>query len=99
MGRELERAGCLDRAQCVWSLWPGYLNSLSGERMREWLRDRQISLTVLHSSGHAPVEDLQRLAAAINADRVIPIHTNAPALYDDLFATVEQRKDGEWWNV
>lgn len=99
MARELERVGCLDRAHCVWSLWPGYLENPSGERMRQWLTNRQIPLTVLHSSGHAMVEDLQRLAAAISAERVTPIHTSAPHLYESLFANVELRADGEWWDV
>jgi ribonuclease J len=99
MARDLEQAGCLDNAHCVWSLWPGYLGNPTGERMRQWLVDRQIPLTVLHSSGHASVEDLQRLAAAIDADRVMPIHSGAPHLYESLFPNVDIRADGEWWDV
>src|SRR6202035_2562552 len=44
MARELEQSGCLAHAQCIWSLWPGYLDNLSGERMCRWLADRQIPL-------------------------------------------------------
>ncbi len=99
MAAELERAGCLNQAQCVWSLWPGYLDNASGATMREWLTEHKIPLAVLHSSGHASVPDLQRLAAALNAERVVPIHTGAPDLYRELFESVEQREDGEWWTV
>lgn len=99
MARELERAECLEKAHCVWSLWPGYLDNPSGEKLRGWLADQQIPLTVLHSSGHASVEDLKRLAMAISADRVTPIHTAAPDFYEQLFANVERQDDGEWWPV
>ena len=99
MAIELEQAGCLRHAQCAWSMWPGYLEDPSGRRLRTWLDEREIPLTVLHSSGHASVNDLQRLAAGIDADRVIPIHTEAPHLYAGLFPAVEQHDDCEWWTV
>jgi ribonuclease J len=57
-----------------------------------------IDLKIIHVSGHASVEDLQRLAAAINADKVIPIQTDVPELFDS-FDRVEIHGDGEWWDV
>ena len=99
MADELARAGCLAGARAVWSMWPGYLDSPSGAELRTWLGDRDIGLTQLHSSGHAGVRDLRRLAAAIDADVVVPIHTRQPHLYRELFANVRERADGEWWMV
>ena len=99
MASELARAGCLIGAHCFWSMWPGYLDGRSCARMREWLADHQIPVTVLHSPGHASVADLQRLASAIKAERVMPIHTSAPNLYESLFENIEQHPDGEWWDI
>jgi ribonuclease J len=96
---DLERAGCLGGAHAVWSMWPGYLDEPSGERLRDWLRQRDIPLSVVHSSGHASVEDLQRLAAAVSARHLVPIHTSSPQRFPDLFANVVLRDDGEWWRV
>jgi ribonuclease J len=97
MGVELARAGCLTGARAVWSMWPGYLKRDRGAR--DWFVDHGIPLTVVHASGHASVLDLQRLAAAMDPVRVVPIHTGAPALYPAHFERVEFHGDGEWWAV
>jgi ribonuclease J len=97
MATDLDRAGCLTDAQAVWSMWPGYLDSPSGTRLRAWLEQRAIPLTLVHSSGHASVEDLQRFATAVSASEVVPFHTAAPQRFPDVFANVRLREDGEWW--
>ena len=97
MATDLDRAGCLTDAQAVWSMWPGYLDGPSGTQMRAWLDERDIPLTLAHSSGHASVKDLQRFATAVSAGQVVPIHTGAPQRFPDLFANARLHKDGEWW--
>src|SRR4051812_19285727 len=93
------RSDCLDGAAAVWSMWAGYLDEPSGTRLRHWLNERDIPLTVARSSRHATVRDLLRLAAAIGADQVVPIHTSRPYRYEDLFDGVRAHLDGEWWTV
>ena len=80
-------------------MWPGYLDERSGVRLPNWLAARHIPLTVLHSSGHASVADLQRFAAAINAKEVVPMHTRQAGRYAELFANVHEHADGDWWAV
>lgn len=99
MREELERVGCLDGARAVWSMWRGYLDQPTGQQLKGWLGDRGIPLEVLHSSGHASVADLQRLAAAIDAGQVVPVHTRHPALYPALHQNVCLRDDGHWWEA
>ena len=99
MAAELGRAGCLEGAGAVWSMWPGYLDEPSGAKLRGWLGENGIPLSILHSSGHANVGDLQRLAAAINAQEVVPVHTRQATRYSKLFANVRERADGVWWTV
>jgi ribonuclease J len=96
---ELVRAGCLDQGLAVWSLWPGYLEAPSGLKTQELLERAGAPLLLLHSSGHANVDDLRRFADAVAADRVVPIHTDEPHAYERLFDGVEVRRDGEWWDV
>jgi ribonuclease J len=96
---ELERAGCLDGAEAVWSMWPGYLEQPSGVALRARLAARGVPLRIAHASGHATVADLARLVAAINPERVVPIHTAMPERFEELFACAELRSDGEWWDV
>lgn len=99
MADELGRAGCLGGAKAIWLMWSGYLDGEAGERARGTFDRLGIPLTVAHVSGHATVEDLQRLAAAINADKVIPIHTDVPQRFHSFFERVEMHSDGEWWQV
>jgi ribonuclease J len=99
MAAELDRAGALQRARAVWMMWHGYLDGEAGERTLRSFRRRNIPLSVIHASGHASVRDLQRLAGAINADEVVPIHTAVPGRYADNFDNVASRKNGEWWKV
>ena len=99
MGPELARAGCLNGAGAAWMMWPGYLDGESGRRVRESLARLGLEPRVIHASGHASVRDLQRLATAIDAERVIPIHTDAPQRYPKLFDRVSIRSNGEWWDV
>lgn len=99
MARELEKAGCLDGARLIWSMWPGYLEWDPMSRFRESLDRLGIPLDVIHASGHATVGDLQRLARALEPDCVVPIHTAAPERFPALFDNVELRADGEWWEV
>lgn len=99
MAKELERAKCLEGAHLIWSMWPGYLKESRMDTFRAFLDRNGICTTMIHASGHATVPDLQRLARAIDAERVVPIHTSAPERFSDTFGRVDQRLDGEWWSV
>lgn len=99
MSHEVERARCLKGASALWSLWPGYLDSQSGRDLQHWFEEQSIPLTIAHASGHATTEDLQRLAAALDADQIVPIHTWAPERFAEHFDRVRLRGDGQWWTV
>ena len=94
-----ERAQCLEGARAVWSLWPGYLQEPSGQKLTAFLRRVGVEMSVEHSSGHASVPDLQRLAAAIAPGRIVPIHSLGGHRFADYFAGVTPEPDGTWWEV
>lgn len=97
MARDLERAGCLDGAELVWSMWSGYLDR--DERLRSFLDAHSIPLRVAHSSGHAGPGDLRRFVDAVQPGRVVPMHTYDPEACRRLGPEVELHRDGEWWEV
>lgn len=99
MAKELEAAGCLDGAQAVWSMWPGYLREPSGQRLMAWLDQQGIPLVVHHASGHASIPDLQRLVQAIGPGRVVPIHSAAGDRFTEFFPRVDRQRDGILWEV
>lgn len=96
---ELIDAGALHDGVVVWSLWHGYLDQPAGQRMQAKLAEAHVPLIEHHTSGHAFVEDLQRLVTAFAPARVVPIHSEATDHFADHFDRVERHKDGEWWKV
>lgn len=97
--RALIKAGALDGADLIWSLWGGYLAEPSGTRLRAFLADQHIPMAQHHTSGHASIPDLRRLAAAISPERLVPIHSFGADRFADHFEKVSQEKDGVWWEV
>lgn len=96
---ELVDAGALRDGAVAWSLWPGYLQQPAGQRLCTLLHEAEIPLIEHHTSGHAFVEDLQRLVHAFDPARVVPIHSEATDQFADVFPRVEQHPDGTWWEV
>lgn len=99
MVRDLEQAGCMENASIIFSLWPGYLNEERYAWFRQWLSSYKIPLTRCHTSGHASVRDLKKFAAALSAKILIPIHSEMPDYYSELFDNVQLQKDGEWLEI
>jgi len=80
-------------------MWPGYMKEGSSEKYVAWLAAKGIPLSIEHTSGHASVPDLQRLAKALGPKRIVPIHSFGALSYPELFDGVDIQEDGSWWNV
>lgn len=99
MARDLDLGHLWDNARAIWSQWDGYLQAGPGAKLRDDLLERGIPLAVVHTSGHASIPDLKRLASALNPGRLVPIHTFHGDRFSDYFDNVTRRADGEWWDV
>lgn len=87
-------------ARMIWSQWDGYLTSPASKEFLAKLAAREVPLEVIHTSGHASITDLQRLATAVAPEALIPVHTFGGDRFAELFgAHVNRRLDGEWWRV
>jgi ribonuclease J len=59
-----------------------------------------VPLEIVHTSGHASIVDLKRLAHAMAPEALVPVHTFGGDRFAELFGTnVSRRMDGEWWEV
>lgn len=97
---DLDRADCLYGAVAVWSQWDGYLQQNKGRKIAGEFAVRGIPLQYAHTSGHASIGDLKRLADAISPKMLVPIHTFEPARFPDHFGPrVVQKADGDWWDI
>ena len=99
MMSDMDKAGCLQDARLIYSLWPGYLKREEHRSFRKWLDKYNIPLVHCHTSGHASTQDLQRFAKAIAPKMLVPIHSFKTGQFKDFFENVERKKDGQWWEV
>ena len=88
----------------IYSQWKGYLEDTSGkcyeaERVAAYRDDPLVNYVYAHTSGHAPLVDLKRLAAAINPKQLIPIHTEHGDRYCEYFDNITQLSDGSTFCV
>lgn len=87
-------------ARVIWSQWDGYLKTQSSLVFQTKLAERGVPLEVIHTSGHASIADLRRLADAVAPGTLVPVHTFEGDRFLDLFGNnVVRRADGEWWKV
>ena len=97
--RDLEKSECLQGASYIYSLWEGYWEEGSYDSVKEWLVRNSIPKHSIHTSGHASLVDLKKLAAAINPAKLVPIHSFMPEKYSELFKNVHIQQDGKWWEA
>ncbi len=97
MRTDLEKADCLEGATLIYSMWSGYLERDQYHPLVDWLVEKSIPLVHCHTSGHAPISDLKRLANALAPKMLVPIHSFEPAQFADHFENVVLKSDGQWW--
>ena len=84
----------------IYSQWLGYLDGkhadyYGSDRIAAYRRDPAVNFVYAHTSGHAPVEDLKKLAAALKPRMLVPIHTEYGEEFSQIFANVVTINDGE----
>lgn len=98
MIEEFEGLQCLDDGKLIYSQWPGYIDR-DKLNIKDWCSSHNLDFEILHTSGHADIQTLVRLAHAVSAKRVIPIHSFAPERLSDLIPNATPINDGEWINI
>lgn len=78
-------------ARIIYSMWEGYLT----EEFKEFCNKKGLQIDMVHTSGHAQLEDLKSFASALNPKKLIPIHTFERDRYTKLFRNVQVLEDGE----
>jgi ribonuclease J len=95
-----EMAGVWTDARVIWSQWNGYLQTEVNQAFQAKLTERKVPLEVIHTSGHASIVDLKRLADAMGPEALVPVHTFEGDRFSTLFSNnAVRRSDGEWWEV
>ena len=73
----------------IYSQWEGYLKEEYKNYCTDYINtlkhDPGISFSTIHTSGHAIITDLLTIAKAINPKVIVPIHTNSPEEFKNIF--------------
>jgi len=83
----------------IYSQWQGYLDGnhsdyYGSDQIAAYQQDPEVNFVYAHTSGHAPVEDLQRLATALKPKLLVPIHTEYAGDFASSFENVMTLQDG-----
>ena len=87
----LPKLGASSGTRAIYSMWNGYLERTD---LVQFLSSNNIKLLEIHTSGHAYVEDLKKLARVQGPRFVVPIHTFHPDQYGGIYDTIVQLDDG-----
>jgi ribonuclease J len=90
----------LKDATWVYSMWPGYFETSKPlNKLQSYFEEKNVRIEYLHTGGHAKVQDLIRLAEALNPSTVIPIHSAHAEEYKEYFSNVVLLNDGEIFRI
>lgn len=100
--RYIERYLGKDPVNIIYSQWQGYLEDIDAKGVGALSRlraDPRIDFVYAHTTGHALLEDLKKLADAISPKALIPIHTDYPEDYCGQFENTVLLKDSEEFDI
>lgn len=96
MKKDLEKISGIDGGNLIYSLWEGYLKNRSTKIFIEYLINRKFKMYKIHTSGHADRNTLIKMAAVVNPEYIVPIHTFESKTYKTIFKQpVVELNDGE----
>ncbi len=81
------------RIQLTWSMWPGYLTP--DNPIVRYAESHGLAIPTIHTSGHAPTDDLVLLADALKPKHTAPVHSELPEAYRRSLSNVAMLEDGE----
>jgi len=96
MLKDLELIKNMEEATFIYSLWEGYLEEDSLQKMMRFIKKKKMNFYQVHTSGHAEIDTLKKVVKKLKPGRIIPIHTFHPDKYSGLFRRkIVQVSDGE----
>jgi len=100
MLKDLKLIENMEGAAFIYSLWEGYLQDDSLQKMKRFIKKKNMNFHQIHTSGHAEIDTLKKVVKKLKPGKIIPIHTFHPDKYGGLFnRKIEQISDGEIFEV
>jgi ribonuclease J len=98
--KEIGRHFNLSDSIWIYSMWPGYLDrSKALQKLNDWVKEKNIPFKILHTSGHAKLDDLKQFATSLAPKKLIPVHSFHPDKYQLHFSNVCLVADNEQYDI
>ncbi len=81
----------------IYSMWQGYLEK--DGRYENFCAQYNAELTHIHVSGHAYLDDLKRLAQALNPTQLVPVHTISKDIFSSCFNNTRLYDDSQPFEI
>ncbi|MBW1738726.1 MAG: hypothetical protein JRJ69_14550, partial [Deltaproteobacteria bacterium] len=78
---DLELIKNIEEAVFIYSLWKGYLQDDSLQKMMKFIKKKNMKFYQVHTSGHAEIATLKKVVKKLKPGKIIPIHTFHPDRY------------------
>lgn len=92
---DLARISNIRHAKVIYSMWEGYLEDKSMGKLLLFMKNRDMDMVQLHTSGHANINTLKKVVHCLKPKHVIPIHTFHPERYAEISEKVLLVRDGK----
>jgi len=97
IAESMQKEQSLVKSHFLYSMWSGYLSR--DPKFFEFCEMYHLNLKEIHTSGHAYLADLMRLAKALNPKVLLPIHTLSGDDFKDHFNNVVRLDDGQSFEI
>jgi ribonuclease J len=76
----------LEGGRLIYSMWSGYKDQEYTKKFLDDLKSNGMTITDIHTSGHADFAGLKRMVEVLKPKNIVPIHTFKADKYQDLFS-------------
>lgn len=85
---DIEKRMYFGNSGLIYSKWEGYKKDLKTKRFLEFFKIHKLETISLHTSGHADVQTIKDFVHELNPVKIIPVHTETPERYQELFGNI-----------
>lgn len=86
--RKLNVILSFENGSLFYSMWKGYQEKEDIKNFLMWMEDLGVKIHVLHTSGHADINTIDKLVSKVKPSVIVPVHTTNPEWYQRYDAKV-----------
>lgn len=90
---DIEKRMDFSQAGLIYSKWEGYKKDFKAQCFMNFFNSHNLEAISLHTSGHADIQTIRDFVKELDPINIIPVHTETPGKYVELFGDVVRLVD------